>query len=213
MKNKKILIIIICIILVAILAVAIILNINKGNDNTTNSNSNNSVNNIENITTVSEEELKNQEIEQKEKQYKENNNYQCFDDETFKIRFYYDTTKLQYGSSIAQAGKLALQEINSSNMFLYSTNEMENDYDKNEFIQKYIQNQVASGFTIVNNKDVTISKTTPVQARYVECQTGNVTMKTYVIFKENGVCNLTIGVTTGTESSAINEILDTIISE
>ena len=157
--------------------------------------------------------MKNQEIEQKEKQYKENNNYQCFDDETFKIRFYYDTTKLQYGSSIAQAGKLALQEINSSNMFLYSTNEMENDYDKNEFIQKYIQNQVASGFTIVNNKDVTISKITPVQARYVECQTGNVTMKTYVIFKENGVCNLTIGVTTGTESSAINEILDTIISE
>ena len=154
-----------------------------------------------------------QEIEEKEKQYKENNNYQCFDDETFKIRFYYDTTKLQYGSSIAQAGKLALQEINSSNMFLYSTNEMENDYDKNEFIQKYIQNQVASGFTIVDNKDVTISKITPVQARYVECQTGNVTMKTYVIFKENGVCNLTIGVTTGTESSAINEILDTIISE
>ncbi len=205
MKNKKILIIIICIILVAILAVTIFLNINKITDNTTN--------NVKNITTISEEELKNQEIEEKEKQYKENSNYQCFNDETFKIRFYYDTTKLKYGSLIAQAGKLALQEINSSNMFLYSTNEMESNYDKNEFIQKYIQNQVASGVTIVDNKDITISKITPIQARYVECQTGNVTMKTYVIFKENGVCNLTIGVTTGTESSAINEILDTIISE
>lgn len=213
MKKQKILIIIVCTILVAILAIALILNINKGSDNTTNNNSNNSVNNVQNTTIASEEKLKNQEIEEKEKQYKENNNYQCFNDETFKIRFYYDTTKLKYGSSIAQAGKLALQEINSSNMFLYSTNEMENNYDKNEFIQKYIQNQVASGFTIVDNKDVTISKITPVQARYVECQAGNVTTKTYVIFKDKGVCNLTIGLTTASESSVINEILDTIISE
>ncbi len=207
-NNKKIFIIIGCILL-AIATVIVILNVNKSNNNIDMNNSNN----IQNTQILSEEDRKKQEIEEKEKQYKENNNYQCFDDESFKIRFYYDTTKLQYGSSIAQAGKLALQEINSSNMFLYSTNEMESNYDKNEFIQKYIQGQVASGFTIVDNKDVTISKITPVQARYVECQTGNVTMKTYVIFKENGVCSLTIGVTTGTESSAINEILDTIIIE
>lgn len=160
-----------------------------------------------------EEKRKQEELEEKENQYKNNSKYQAFKDETFKIRFYYDNESLKYGSAIAQGGKLALQERNGSNMFLYSTNEMTIDYDKNQFVENYIKGQVSDGFTITENKDITISKIKPVEARYVECQRANVLLKNYIIYNDKGMCRFTIGSNIGVESSAINEILDTIICE
>lgn len=208
-NNKKVFIILGCIIII-FAVVIIVLNVNKNNiDNSYENN----VDNIQSIETESEEDKLKREIEEKEKQYKENSNYQCFNDETFGIRLYYNNIELKYGSLIAQAGKLALQETNGDNMFLYSTNELDKDYDKNAFIQNYIQGQVKSGFTIVDNKDVTISNITPIQARCVECRRGNVVMKHYVIFKEKGACNFVVGTIAGTDSAVINEILDTIINE
>lgn len=208
-NNKKVFIIIGCILLV-IAAAIVILNVNK-NDNNIDMNDSN---NIQNTQILSEEDRKKQEIEEKEKQYKENNKYQCFKDDTFKIRFYYDNENLKYGSMIAQGGnKLALQEKNGDNMFSYSTNEMTGEYDKNQLVANFINAQVTSGFTIKENKDITISKITPVEARYVECETGNVVIKTYLIYTDKGLVKFVIGGNIGINSPVINEILDTIISE
>lgn len=49
-----------------------------------------------------DEEKKQEEIENKEKPYSENSKYQCFKDDAFNVRFYYDTENLTYGSLIAQ---------------------------------------------------------------------------------------------------------------
>lgn len=208
-SNRKIFIILGCVILV-IATIVIILNVNKGSNNSNNINTDNS----NNIQILSEEDRKKQEIEEKEKQYKENNKYQCFKDDTFKIRFYYDNENLKYGSMIAQGGnKLALQEKNGDNMFSYSTNEMTGEYDKNQLVANFINAQVTSGFTIKENKDITISKMTPVEARYVECETGNVVIKNYLIYTDKGLVKFVIGGNIGIDSPVINEILDTIISE
>ncbi len=211
MKKKNISIIIICVILV-IGAVIIISNITKNNNSNSNTIDNSNI--VQNNQTISEEDRKKQEIEEKEKQYKENTKYQCFQDDTFKIRFYYDNENLKYGSMIAQGGnKLALQEKNGDSMFSYSTNEMTGEYDKNQLVANFINAQVTSGFTIKENKDITISKITPVKARYVECQTGNVVIKNYLIYTDKGLVKFVIGGNIGIDSPVINEILDTIISE
>lgn len=211
MKKKNISIIIICVILV-IGAVIIISNITKNNNSNSNTIDNSNI--VQNNQTISEEDRKKQEIEEKEKIYKENNKYQCFKDDTFKIRFYYDNENLKYGSMIAQGGnKLALQEKNGDNMFSYSTNEMTGEYDKNQLVANFINAQVTSGFTIKENKDITISKITPVEARYVECETGNVVIKNYLIYTDKGLVKFVIGGNIGIDSPVINEILDTIISE
>lgn len=208
-NNKKIFIIIGCILL-AIATVIVILNVNKSNNNIDMNNSNN----IQNTQILSEEDRKNQEIEEKEKQYKENARYQCFKDDTFKIRFYYDNENLKYGSMIAQGGnKLALQEKSGDSMFSYSTNEMTGEYDKNQLVADFINAQVNSGFTINENKDITISKITPIEARYVECLTGNIIIKNYLIYTDKGLAKFVIGGNIGIDSPAINEILDTIIIE
>lgn len=208
-NNKKIFIIIGCILL-AIATVIVILNVNKSNNNIDMNNSNN----IQNTQILSEEDRKKQEIEEKEKQYKENVRYQCFKDDTFKIRFYYDNENLKYGSMIAQGGnKLALQEKNGDSMFSYSTNEMTGEYDKNQLVADFINAQVNSGFTINENKDITISKITPIEARYVECLTGNIIIKNYLIYTDKGLAKFVIGGNIGIDSPAINEILDTIIIE
>ena len=161
-----------------------------------------------------EEEQKKEELEQKEKQYAENSKYQCFKDDKFNIRFYYDNQNLKYGNIIAQGGfKLALQERNGDGLFSYSTNEMNGDYDKNLLVANFINAQVNNGFTINENKDVTISKITPLEARYVECVTGNAVIKNYLIYTDKGLIKFIIGGNIGTESPVINEILDTIIKE
>ena len=169
---------------------------------------------IEEEEKQAEENAKQEEIKQKESQYAENSKYQCFKDDTFKIRFYYDNEDLKYGSMIAQGGnKLALQEKNGDSMFSYSTNEMTGEYDKNQLVADFINAQVNSGFTINENKDITISKITPIEARYVECVTGNVVVKNYLIYTDKGLAKFVIGESIGTESTVINEILDTIIKE
>ena len=161
-----------------------------------------------------EERRKQEEVEQKEKQYADNSKYQCFKDDTFKIRFYYDNENLKYGSMIAQGGnKLALQEKNGDSMFAYSTNEMTGEYDKNQLVANFINAQVNSGFTIKENKDITISKIKPIEARYVECETGNVVIKNYLIYTDKGLVKFVTGGNIGTDSPVINEILDTIIQE
>ena len=208
MKNKNIFIIIICAILV-IGVIVIISNITKSGNNTIDNS-----NIIQNNQTISEEDKKKQEIEEKEKEYKENGKYQCFKDDTFKIRFYYDNENLKYGSMIAQGGnKLALQEKNGDNMFSYSTNEMTGEYDKNQLVANFINAQANSGFTIKENKDITISKITPIEARYVECVTGNIVIKNYLIYTDKGLIKFIIGGNIGTDSPVLNEILDTLISE
>lgn len=160
------------------------------------------------------ERKKQEEIEQKEKQYADNSKYQCFKDDTFKIRFYYDNENLKYGSMIAQGGnKLALQEKNGDSMFAYSTNEMTGEYDKNQLIANFINAQVNSGFTIKENKDITISKIKPIEARYVECETGNIVIRNYLIYTDKGLIKFVTGGNIGKDSTVINEILDTIICE
>src|SRR5699024_8161598 len=129
---------------------------------------------------------------QKEKQYAENSKYQCFNDNTFKIRFYYNTENTKYGSLIAQTGKLALQEKNGNSMFSYSTEEMYGEYDSNQFIANFMSQQTNSGFIINENKDITISKVKPITARYIEAKTGNVTVKNYFIFNQTGICKFSI---------------------
>lgn len=160
-----------------------------------------------------EEEQKKEELEQKEKQYAENSKYQCFKDDKFNIRFYYNTENTKYGSLIAQTGKLALQEKSGNSMFSYSTEEMYGKYDSNQFIANFMSEQTNSGFIITENKDITISKIKPITARYIESKTGNVTVKSYFIFNQTGICKFSIAGSTGTESQVLNEILDTIIEE
>lgn len=211
--NKKLLIILGCIILAVILAILIFLNINKGSSNNSTTNIDNS-NNIQNNEIISEENRKKQELEDKEKQYKENSKYQCFKDDTFKIRFYYNNEELKYGNSIAQGGfKLALQEKIGDGLFSYSTNERNDEYDKNQLIGDFIATQVSSGFTIKENKDITISKITPTETRYVECEKANMIIKNYFIFTDRGIIKFIIGSYIGAESETINGILDTIIIE
>ena len=160
-----------------------------------------------------EEEQKKEEIKQKEKQYAENSKYQCFNDNTFKIRFYYNTENTKYGSLIAQTGKLAKQKKNGNSMFSYSTEEMYGEYDSNQFIANFMSQQTNAGFIINENKDITISKIKPTTARYIEAKTGNVTVKNYFIFNQTGICKFSIAGSSGTESQALNEILDTIVTE
>lgn len=161
-----------------------------------------------------EEKRKQEELEEKENQYKNNSKYQAFKDETFKIRFYYDNESLKYGSMIAQAGKLALQERNGDNMFLYSTREIASGYDKNQAVQNYLSADIQDGFTVVENKDITISGIQQLEARYIEVQRANVTLRNYLIFKENGICIFSLGTVLNNEvPPAISDILNTIISE
>ena len=211
-NNKNIFIIISCVILV-IVAVIIILNVNRSGNNNSNTISDDS-NNVQNSQTISEEDRKKQEIEEKEKQYKEDEKYQCFKDDAFKIRFYYDNENVKYGNTIAQGGfKLALQEKNGDGLFSYSTNELNDEYDKNQIIGDFIAKQVNSGFTIEENKDIIISKVKPIEARYVECKRANMVFKNYFIFTDKGVGKFIIGSYIGKESEIINGILDTIICE
>lgn len=115
---------------------------------------------------------------------------------------------------IAQGGnKLALQEKNGNNMFSYSTNEITSEYDKNQLVANFINTQANSGFTVKENKDITISKITPIEARYVECVTGNIIIKNYLIFTDKGLIKFVIGGSIGTDTPVLDEILDTIISE
>ncbi len=141
------------------------------------------------------------------KHYTDNSQYQCFRDDTYNIKFYYDTTKLKYYNN--PNTKLALRE-NYDGLFGYSTFKLLNNYDKNEYISQLISKLDC---TIIENKDITISKIKPIEVRYLEGLIEDSRMKIYVIFKKDAVCTFLITSNIYTETPSINEILDTIISE
>lgn len=98
-------------------------------------------------------------------------------------------------------------------MFGYKTIERTDEYDKNQLISNLISLHINKGFTIKENKDITISKIKPVETRYVECEKDNVSIKNYLIFTNKGVLSFMISTSIGVKSDVINEILDTVIVE
>lgn len=156
-----------------------------------------------------EEELKNN-IKNEEEKYIENGEYQCFKDENYKIRFYYNSNNLKYASELATSGKLPLKDVNSSCQFLYNS-KPKTYTDNNEVVQNYINNLVNQGKVVTENKDVNISKITPVEARYIKSEINGVIVENYLIFTEDGVCTFSYAHLNGVECQFIKEILDSII--
>ena len=166
-------------------------------------------NNEVNVQLSPEEELKNN-IKNAEKEYSQHEEYQCYKDENYKIRFYYNSKNLQYASELATSGKLPLKDINSSCQFLYNS-KPKTYTDNNEVVQNYINGLVNQGKIVTENKDVKISKITPVEARYIKSEINGVIVENYLIFTEYGVCTFSYAHLNGVECQFIQEILNSII--
>lgn len=161
---------------------------------------------------LSPEEIKSNTIEQEEKKYKDLDIYQCYKDENYGIRFYYNSEKMKYDSELASSGKLPLKEVDSDTAMLY-TSYPKTYNDENEVVQNYINTKVSTGYTITENKNITISKITPIEARCVVSENDKIIMESYMIFTDNGLCNFTFAYLSGTEPQYIQEIFDSIIIE